>query len=320
MESAFGLVDAFWVARLGADAMAAVGLTESLIVLIFSIALGLGMAATATVAAGASARKTPRAQRSRRCRRSVAAGSSVAAGIGVRPVRAPIARTDARRRRRDSRGYRLHPLMAAPDGPDPEFKAVGFGADSPPLLDPSVPFAVHTAEGEPRTVSTPAGNGQAFRLSDPDLAGYVVLDFDAFDWWEEDEPIVGHPRDPFHRIDVRRSSRRIRIEHHGVVLAETDRAHLLFEGTFPLARYYLPRQDVQVELRPGTLQTTCAYKGHATHYSVQVGDEELPNIAWSYQDPLDDATGVRGLISFYQERLDVVLDGTRVERVRTPWS
>jgi uncharacterized protein (DUF427 family) len=75
-----------------------------------------------------------------------------------------------------------------------------------------------------------------------------------------------------------------------------------------------------VELRPGTLQTTCAYKGHATHYSVQVGDEELPNIAWSYQDPLDDATGVRGLISFYQERLDVVLDGTRVERVRTPWS
>ena len=74
-------------------------------------------------------------------------------------------------------------------------------------------------------------------------------------------------------------------------------------------------------LDPGELRTTCAYKGHATHYDVTAGDETLPNIAWSYEQPLDDATGVTGLVSFYQERrLDVWVDDALVERVRTPWS
>jgi uncharacterized protein (DUF427 family) len=95
---------------------------------------------------------------------------------------------------------------------------------------------------------------------------------------------------------------------------------MLFEGTFGFARYYMPRDDVQVELRPGTLQTTCAYKGRATHHSVDVDGHQLPNIAWSYDDPLDDALRVGGLICFYQERLDMFVDGDRVARVRTPWS
>ena len=197
-----------------------------------------------------------------------------------------------------------------------------FDDASPPVYDPRVPFAVHTADGRPLTVRC-GGNvreGAAFRPTDPALAGYVVLDFAAFDWWEEDEPIVGHPRDPLHRIDVRRSSRSIRIEHEGVVLAETDRASLLFEGTFPMPRYYLPREDVRVPLLPGTISTTCAYKGHATHLTAMVGDQPLTDIAWSYEDPLDDARDVSGLICFYQERLDLVVDGRRVERVRTPWS
>jgi uncharacterized protein (DUF427 family) len=181
---------------------------------------------------------------------------------------------------------------------------------------------VHTAEGESLTVDTTTDrrDGAAFRLTDADLNGYVVFDFEAFDWWEEDEPIVGHPRDPFHRVDVRPSSRTVRFEHDGHVLAESDRCRLLFEGAFPLPRYYLPREDVHVELLPGSLHTTCAYKGHAAHYSAQVADEELADIAWSYDEPLDDATRVRGLISFYQERLDLFVDDARVERVRTPWS
>ena len=78
-----------------------------------------------------------------------------------------------------------------------------------------MPFAVHTAEGEPLRSPAADRTGAGFRLDDPDLADYVILDFDGFDWLEEDEPIVGHPRDPFHRIDVRRSSRRVRIEHEG---------------------------------------------------------------------------------------------------------
>ena len=213
-------------------------------------------------------------------------------------------------------------LLAAPVAPVPEHRPVGFGDDPSGLLDPSIPFAVHTADGEVLTVQTSVGDREnaAFRLADPDLYGYVVLDFAAFDWWEEDEPIISHPRDPFHRIDVRPSSRRVRLEHNGVVLADSARGQWLFEGTFPMIRYYLPRDDVRVDLLPGTIETACAYKGHATHYSAIVEGDELKNIAWSYEDPLEDAARVRGMVCFYQERLDLILDGQPVERVRTPWS
>jgi uncharacterized protein (DUF427 family) len=210
------------------------------------------------------------------------------------------------------------PLRKAQSGPPPEYRPVGFGADGPPLLDPTVPFVVHSAAGEP--VSVGPADGAGFRFADIDLAGYIELDFDAFEWWEEDEPVMSHPHDPFHRIDVRRSSRRVRIEDHGVVLAESDRACLLFEGVFPVIRYYLPPEDVQVRLTPGTLDTSCAYKGHATHYTAVLDGREIPNIAWSYQDPLTDAVDVAGQVAFYTERLDVIVDGRAVERVRTPWS
>ena len=140
----------------------------------------------------------------------------------------------------------------------------------------------------------------------------MVLDFDAFDWWEEDEPIVAHPRDPFHRIDVRRSSRPVRLEHEGRLLAESSRCRMLFEGVFPLVRYYLPADDVAVELRASDHRTECAYKGAATHYSATVGDEELTDVAWSYEDPLDDAMPVASLVCFYQERLDLSVDGERI--------
>ncbi|MET0863482.1 MAG: DUF427 domain-containing protein [Nakamurella sp.] len=212
-------------------------------------------------------------------------------------------------------------LRPAADAEVPGGQEIRFGS-GPPVLDPSQPFAIHTAAGRPLTIRTESAEREAaaFRPADPDLAGYVVLDFDAFQWWEEDDPIVGHPRDPFHRIDIRRSSRPVRLSHGDVVLAESTNSRMLFEGTFPMARYYLPRADVQVELLPGTANSTCAYKGHATHYSVLTGGEELSNIAWSYEDPLDDATAVKGLICFYQERLDLVVDGEPVDRVRTPWS
>ena len=208
-------------------------------------------------------------------------------------------------------------LEPAEAGPEPEYRSVGFG-DGPPLLDPSVPFAVHTAAGEPVRVRVGDRTGDGFRPTG--LPDHVILDFEHFDWWEEDEPLVGHPRDPFHRIDVRRSSRRVRIHHEGTLLADSPRPWALFEGTFPLTRWYLPREDVVAELLPGERRTTCAYKGHATHYSVVVDGVRLPDIAWSYEDPLDDARDVRGCIAFYQERLDVEIDGVAVERVRTPWS
>jgi uncharacterized protein (DUF427 family) len=191
-----------------------------------------------------------------------------------------------------------------------------------PVLDPSIPFAVHTSEGDGVDVVTPVRTlaGAGFRIADPDLDGYVVLDFDAFDtWYEEDVRTVGHPHDPYHRIDALPSSRHVRLELDGEVLAESSRPVLLFESMLPM-RFYLPRDDVRAELVPSPTRTTCAYKGHAGYWSPVVAGRPVPDLAWSYEDPLHDAAAVRGLVAFFDEQVDVVLDGERRERPITPWS
>jgi uncharacterized protein (DUF427 family) len=190
------------------------------------------------------------------------------------------------------------------------------------VLDPRVPFTVHSASGEMVDLRA-AGqvrSGAGFRPADPDLAGLVVLDFDAFDaWYEEDELNVGHPRDPFHRIDVLPSSRQVRLELDGQVLAVSSRPVLLFETLLPM-RYYLPRADVTAELVPSPTKTWCAYKGQASYFSASVGGRMVPDIAWTYPDPQHDAARVRDLIAFFDERIDVILDGERRARPITPWS
>ena len=174
-----------------------------------------------------------------------------------------------------------------------------------PVLDPSVPFAAHSTEGD--VVDVRAGGqtrpGAAFRPSDAELAGYVVLDFGAFDaWYEEDERNVAHPRDPFHRVDVLASSRQVSLELGGQVLAHSSRPVLLFETMLP-TRYYLPREDVRAELIPSSKRTYCAYKGQASYWSVPADGDLLADIAWTYEDPLHDALDVRGLIAFFTERV-----------------
>jgi uncharacterized protein (DUF427 family) len=180
------------------------------------------------------------------------------------------------------------------------------------VLHPGIPFGVHTAAGEPVTIGDRPGAG--FRLADADLAGYVVLDFAAFDdWYEEDEPVAGHPRDPFHRVDVRRSARPVRIEVGGDVVAETTRARLLFETSLPL-RFYVPREDVRVTLHPSSRHTYCPYKGHASSWSVDAGGRRRESLGWSYEQPLPDAVAIAGLVAFWDERVDVFLDGERRRR------
>lgn len=191
-----------------------------------------------------------------------------------------------------------------------------------PVLDPSIPFGVHTAEGTVLDLLADGLSrpGAGFAPADRDLAGYVVLDFSAFDeWWEEDEPNVGHPRDPFHRIDVLPSSRHVRLLLDGALLAESTRPTILFETMLP-ARYYLPREDVRAELLPSPLQTTCAYKGQARYWSPTVTGSPVPDLAWSYEQPMREAAQVQGLVAFFDERVDVELDGRRIERPVTPWS
>ena len=220
----------------------------------------------------------------------------------------------------DIRGELAPAAAASSDTP-------GVGAQMPalsgrPVLTPADPFAAHTAEGQVMDVRALGQDrpGAGFRLADPDLAGYIVLDFGAFDGWlEEDEPNVAHPRDPFHRIDVLPSSRHVRLELGGQVLAESSRPMLLFETMLPV-RYYLPREDIRAELVPSDTRTYCAYKGQASYWSVTVGGQAVPDIAWTYQQPLHDAEQVRDLTAFFDERVDVVVDGERRERPITPWS
>lgn len=188
-----------------------------------------------------------------------------------------------------------------------------------PVYDPSIPFSVHTADGEPLTLRA-AGrdlDAAAFRPADPALEGYVVVDFGAFDaWYEEDERNFAHPRDPFHRIDIVHSSRHVRVELDGTTLAESSRPVLLFESPLPV-RYYLPPEDVRTDLlQPSDTRTACAYKGEASYLASAAGDD----VAWRYPAPLREASEVTDLIAFFNEHVDLVIDGEPLARPVTPWS
>jgi uncharacterized protein (DUF427 family) len=186
------------------------------------------------------------------------------------------------------------------------------------VYDPSVPFVMHTTAGQPLDLKSDADvrEGAAFHPADDVLSGYVIVDFGAFDaWYEEDELNVAHPRDPFHRIDIVHSSRHIRIERHGAVLAESTSPYMLFEPPLPV-RYYLPASDVSLDLlTPSATRTYCAYKGRASYWSI--GDED---IAWTYREPLREAVEVTDRIAFFNERVTLRVDGRELDRPVTPWS
>ena len=189
---------------------------------------------------------------------------------------------------------------------------------SRPVLDPSVPFGAHSCTGTAFDViaGEETGGAAAFRPDVPDLADYVILDFAAFEWREEDEPLVSHPHNPFSRIDALRSSRHVRVELDGRLLAESHRPMVLFETLLPV-RFYLPREDVAVRLEHSDTASFCAYKGRASYYSIPDGPRD---VAWSYHEPLHDAEPVRDRICFFDERVDVIVDGVHRDRPLTPWS
>jgi uncharacterized protein (DUF427 family) len=148
-------------------------------------------------------------------------------------------------------------------------------------------------------------------------AGLLELDWHAMDeWLEEEETAFGHPRDPYHRIDVRQTSRHVRVSLNGEVLAESDRPIALFEAALP-TRWYFPREDVRIDLlSDGELRTTCAYKGHARHFDF--GDDD--SVAWTYEEPEREVAPIVGHIAFYNERVDLEVDGEPQERPVTPFS
>lgn len=192
----------------------------------------------------------------------------------------------------------------------------------PAMLGPE-DFGLHTTPGTVMDLSLGSRflQGAGFVPADEDLAGLVVLDFAAFDaWWAEDEPLVAHPHDPFKRIDVLATSRRVTVSLHGTELASTSRALMLLETHLPV-RYYLPADDVRTDLlEPSETRSECAYKGVASYLSTRDGSEDGRDLAWHYPEPLDDALRVRDRICFWAERTDLVVDDEPVTRPITPWS
>jgi len=153
------------------------------------------------------------------------------------------------------------------------------------------------------------------------LAGHLGLEWDAVDeWFVEGEQVFGHPRDPYARIDVYRTTRHVRVLLDGVVLADTRRAKVLFETVLP-PRYYIPAGDVRTDLLvPSPKITRCAYKGAASYWHVRSGNRLVEDLVWSYPSPQHDGEPVRDLFCFFNERVDLELDGDVQERPTTQYS
>jgi uncharacterized protein (DUF427 family) len=172
-----------------------------------------------------------------------------------------------------------------------------------------------TAEGSDETFTVTAGGkavtGAARRDAQLDA---IRLEWRAMDaWFEEDEEVFVHARDPYTRIDALPSSRHVRVEVDGVTIAESASPILLFETGLP-ARHYLPKTHVRMDLLTPTDTTSrCPYKGEAEYWSLTAGDTSVSDIAWSYPTPLPESQRIAGLICFYPDKVDLYVDGLKQE-------
>ncbi len=155
----------------------------------------------------------------------------------------------------------------------------------------------------------------------PECADHFVFVWGTMDhWFEEDEEVFVHARDPYSRIDIVGSSRQVRVEIDGVTVADTSNGSFLFETGLP-TRYYFPKTDVRFDLlTPTSRQTACPYKGVARYWSVEVDGERHEDIVWGYDYPLPESQKIAGLVSFYNERVDIYVDEVLQERPRTKFS
>jgi uncharacterized protein (DUF427 family) len=187
-----------------------------------------------------------------------------------------------------------------------ELRADGGVAHSPSRGD-GITFSVRAGDTE--------AAGAAIGYEDSpfeELRAAIRLDWAAMDaWFEEDEQVFTHPRDPYTRVDILPSSRHVRIEVDGVTIAETSKPTLLFETNLPV-RYYLPKTHIRMDLlTPSESTSHCPYKGDAEYWSFALGDSVKADIAWSYRTPLPESQKIAGLISFYPERVELYVDGVK---------
>lgn len=181
---------------------------------------------------------------------------------------------------------------------------------------------------------------EAFELLAGPLKGYVKVQFHAVGklndrkyhqassltwlledtWMEEDTPIQVHPKDPFKRIDIVHSRRHIRVFVGGKVVADTTSSMHLFETGLP-TRYYMPLSAVdQTVLRPTKTRSQCPYKGESEYYSVVIDGKEYKDVVWYYTNPKVESAGIAGLVCFYNEKVEIEIDGKKEPKRQSPWS
>ena len=185
------------------------------------------------------------------------------------------------------------------------------------LLEPSQTVTHSPSRGDAVSFTVRVGDDErvdaAWQYRDSpieELRDHIRFDWLAMDaWFEEDVEVFTHPRNPYTRIDILPTSRVVRVEANGVLLAESPRALVLHEtGLAP--RWYLPKVDVRMDLLVATDAVThCPYKGQAEYWSARAGDTLEENVAWSYRTPLPGSQRIAGLVAFYDERVDVFVDG-----------
>lgn len=183
------------------------------------------------------------------------------------------------------------------------------------------PAALYTLTVAERVVPDAAWTFTAPPAEGPALAGYFALDWKKIDaWYEEDEQVYVHARDPYKRIDVCHSSRHIEVFVAGEKVADSRRPRLLFETGLP-TRYYLPAEDVRTDLLvPSASHTQCPYKGVASYFSVRAGGQTHPDLVWYYPFPIPECPKIENLLAFYNEKVDLVVDGEPQPRPHTQFA
>ncbi|KAH9945365.1 uncharacterized protein BXZ73DRAFT_38877 [Epithele typhae] len=157
---------------------------------------------------------------------------------------------------------------------------------------------------------------------DDELDGLIQLEFSEMDaWFEEDEQIYVHPKDPYKRVDVLHSSRRVRVEVNGVEVASTTRPRILYETSLPI-RYYIPKTDCKLELLiPSSSSTECPYKGVASYYNIHLpSGESFEDLVWYYRTPQLECAEIKGCLAFYNEKVDIYVDDVLQPRPQRPGS
>ncbi len=196
------------------------------------------------------------------------------------------------------------------------------------LLVPSATVSHSPSRGDAQHSTVKAGDriaeDAARRYVDSpieELRDLIRFEWDAMDgWFEEDEEVYTHPRDPYTRVDILATSRAVRVELEGVVLASSTNARVLFETGLP-PRWYLPKTDLRMDLLvPTATATHCPYKGEAQYWSVRLGDRLVEDLTWSYRTTLPESQKIAGLVAFYNEEVDLIIDGQLQERPVTKFS